>query len=122
MNPISFVSQLMPQRFQNLPQDAAGVGNIRGVPLGELEKAVKGGGVKGTTETSFDNVLGRMVEEVNSKQVEAGKQVQDMLGGGNVSLNQAMITMEEASVSFQLMVEVRNKLLEAYQEIMRMQV
>ena len=37
-------------------------------------------------------------------------------------LHQAMIAMEEASVSFQLMVEVRNKLLESYQELMRMQI
>jgi flagellar hook-basal body complex protein FliE len=39
-----------------------------------------------------------------------------------VSLHQAMIAMEEASVSFQLMVEVRNRLLESYQELMRMQI
>ena len=37
-------------------------------------------------------------------------------------LHQAMIAMEEANVSLQLMVEVRNKLLESYQELMRMQV
>jgi flagellar hook-basal body complex protein FliE len=42
--------------------------------------------------------------------------------GGNVPLHQAVIAMEEANVSFQLMVEVRNKLLESYQEIMRMQI
>jgi flagellar hook-basal body complex protein FliE len=42
--------------------------------------------------------------------------------GQNVSLHQTMIAMEEASVSFQLMVEVRNKVLESYQELMRMQV
>jgi flagellar hook-basal body complex protein FliE len=40
----------------------------------------------------------------------------------NVPLHRVMIATEEASVSFQLMVEVRNKLLEAYQELMRMQV
>ena len=45
-----------------------------------------------------------------------------MLSGENVPLHQVMIATEEASVSFQLMVEVRNKLLEAYQELMRMQV
>ena len=44
------------------------------------------------------------------------------LAGQNVPLHQAMIAMEEASVSFQLMVEVRNKLLESYQELMRMQI
>jgi flagellar hook-basal body complex protein FliE len=43
-------------------------------------------------------------------------------GGQNVPLHQAVVAMEEANVSFQLMVEVRNRMLEAYQEIMRMQV
>ena len=43
------------------------------------------------------------------------------LGGQNVPLHQAVIGMEEANVSFQLMVEVRNRLLEAYQEVMKMQ-
>ncbi|MBL9128854.1 MAG: flagellar hook-basal body complex protein FliE [Verrucomicrobiales bacterium] len=71
---------------------------------------------------SFDNVLGELVRDVNSKQLEAGGQVRAMLSGQDVPLHRVMIATEEASVSFQLMVEVRNKLLEAYQELMRMQV
>ncbi|HEY2952158.1 MAG TPA: flagellar hook-basal body complex protein FliE [Verrucomicrobiae bacterium] len=71
---------------------------------------------------SFGNVLGRLVHEVNDKQAAAGDAVRGLLGGQKVSLHQAMIAMEEASVSFQLMVEVRNKLLESYQELMRMQI
>jgi flagellar hook-basal body complex protein FliE len=71
---------------------------------------------------SFEGVLGRMVEEVNSRQLAAADQVQGLLSGQNVSLHETMIAMEEASLSFQLMVEVRNKLLESYQELMRMQV
>ena len=70
----------------------------------------------------FGNVLGRLVNEVNDKQTVAGEAVKGLLGGQNVSLHQAVIAMEEANVSFQLMVEVRNKLLESYQEIMRMQI
>jgi flagellar hook-basal body complex protein FliE len=42
--------------------------------------------------------------------------------GQTTSLHQAVISMEEANISFQLMVEVRNKLLESYQELMRMQI
>jgi flagellar hook-basal body complex protein FliE len=46
----------------------------------------------------------------------------DLQSGNNVSLHQTMIATEEANVSFQLMVEVRNRLLESYQELMRLQV
>jgi len=73
-------------------------------------------------QVGFDNLLGKFVNEVNTKQMAAGDAVTGLLSGQNVPLHQAMIAMEEASVSFQLMVEVRNKLLEGYQELLRMQV
>ena len=70
----------------------------------------------------FSSMLGKMVSEVNAKQEVSGQMVNALQSGQNVPLHQAVIGMEEASVSFQLMVEVRNKLLESYQEIMRMQI
>lgn len=79
-------------------------------------------GVPSQAPIPFDNVLGTFVKEVNAKQMAAGDAVTGLLSGQNVPLHQAMISMEEASVSFQLMVEVRNKLLDGYQELMRMQV
>ena len=71
---------------------------------------------------SFAGMLGKMVSDVNAKQFAAADTVAALQAGQNVPLHQAVIAMEEASVSFQLMVEVRNKLLESYQEIMRMQI
>jgi flagellar hook-basal body complex protein FliE len=71
---------------------------------------------------NFASLLDNLVTEVNAKQQQAKGVVQELQSGGNVPLHQAVIAMEEASVSFQLMVEVRNKMLEAYHEIMRMQV
>ena len=72
--------------------------------------------------SNFENLLGTFVREVNGKQLDASNAVSGLLRGDNVPLHQAMVSMEEASVSFQLMVEVRNKLLEGYQELLRMQV
>jgi len=69
---------------------------------------------------SFGNVLGKFISDVNAKQ-NAATQAMDGLQSGGVPLHQAVIAMEEANVSFQLMVEVRNKLLESYQEVMKMQ-
>src|ERR1039457_1959373 len=71
---------------------------------------------------SFAGMLGKMVSDVNAQQNVVGQTVAALQSGQNVPLHQAVIAMEEASVSFQLMVEVRNKLLESYQEIMRMQI
>lgn len=71
---------------------------------------------------SFGSMLGRMVADVNAQQNFAAQSVAGLQAGQNVPLHQAVIAMEEANVSFQLMVEVRNRLLESYQEIMRMQI
>jgi flagellar hook-basal body complex protein FliE len=71
---------------------------------------------------SFESTLGSLVSGVSAKQAAASEAVAGLASGAGVPLHQAVIAMEEASVSFQLMVEVRNKLLESYQELMRMQV
>ena len=71
---------------------------------------------------SFSSMLGKMVTDINSQQNYANQSVTALQSGQNVPLHQAVIAMEEANVSFQLMVEVRNRLLESYQEIMRMQI
>src|SRR3954468_14739761 len=62
---------------------------------------------------SFSSFLGEMVQEVNGKQAAASDAVQGVLTGQGVPLHRAMLSVEEANVSFQLMVEVRNKLLES---------
>jgi flagellar hook-basal body complex protein FliE len=71
---------------------------------------------------SFSSMLSQMVDDVNAKQQVSAQAVSALQSGQSVPLHQAVIAMEEANVSFQLMVEVRNRLLDAYQEIMRMQV
>ena len=76
----------------------------------------------GEVGTSFANMLKSLAQDVSVKSAQAGEAVQGVLAGEGVPLHQAVIAAEEASVSFQLMVEVRNKLLESYQELMRMQV
>ena len=102
----------------------------RAIPFSELEKLSPGilpmpvdsTRVNGTAAVGFEKVATDLVSQVAAKQAAAGESVNQLLSGQNVSLHQTMIAMEEASISFQLMVEVRNKLLEAYQELMRMQV
>jgi flagellar hook-basal body complex protein FliE len=70
----------------------------------------------------FESLLGNFVGDVTQKQAAASDAVAGLLSGKNVSLHQTMISMEEANISFQMMVEVRNKLLDSYQELMRMQI
>jgi flagellar hook-basal body complex protein FliE len=112
-------AEMLKQAGLNQPPQALPAGELAGICPQTAPAAAPG---VGPAADSFSNVLGHMVQEVNTKQAAAGEAVNGLLGGQNVSLHQAMIAMEEASVSFQLMVEVRNKLLDSYQELMRMQV
>lgn len=119
----SYLTNGLPQAVGSSAQ-MVGTPKISGADVLELSSAAKGLQAQPSAESkgSFADVLHEMVREVNTKQQVASESVGATLGGGNVPLHQTMVAMEEASVSFQLMVEVRNKLLESYQEMMRMQI
>ena len=68
----------------------------------------------------FDDVMKEAMGKLNQVQNDADKAVNELASGGDV--NQAVISMEKADMNFQLMVEVRNKLLTAYQDIIKMPV
>ena len=70
----------------------------------------------------FSSHLKNALGEVNDLQQKADQAIQQLVGEGKGDLQQTMIALEKADVSFRLMMQIRNKVLEAYQEIMRMQV
>ena len=70
----------------------------------------------------FSDVLFNAVKEVNNLHQTADKAIQNVQAGNTGGLHEAMIALEKADVSFRTMLTVRNKLIESYQEIMRMQV
>jgi flagellar hook-basal body complex protein FliE len=70
----------------------------------------------------FADVLQKSLGEVNEMQQKADAAITALATGEKVSLHETMIAMEQADVSFRLMMQVRNKIVEAYQEILRMQV
>jgi flagellar hook-basal body complex protein FliE len=68
----------------------------------------------------FETLLKDALTKVNSVQNEAEKAIQELSTGGDVS--SAVVAMEKADMTFQLMIEVRNRLISAYEEMMRLQV
>ena len=70
----------------------------------------------------FAQVLNDAVNDVNNMQVEADKTMESFVLGETDELHQVMIASEEAKLSLQYMVQLRNKVVEAYQEISRMQI
>ncbi len=71
---------------------------------------------------SFAEMLKGSVDKVNTMQKEADQAVQDLLIGKDQNIHQVMIAVEKANLSLHLMMQVRNKLMSAYEEIMRTQV
>jgi flagellar hook-basal body complex protein FliE len=71
--------------------------------------------------TDFQKIMKRSIEEVDGLSKEANLSVQEMIAG-RMDVHQAMVAMEQANISFRLMVQVRNKMMAAYEEIMRMQI
>jgi len=70
---------------------------------------------------TFSDVLKDAVNTVNSLHDNAASQVTSLMQSGNADVNQVMIAVEKADVSFQLMMQVRNKIVNAYQDIEKMQ-
>lgn len=92
-----------------------------GLPV-DVARAKSGGGASRAGRDEFSDFLTKAVSEVEEKMRISDVERQKVLTGEANNLHQATIAAQEASVAFSLMVEVRNKLVESYQELMRMQV
>ena len=71
---------------------------------------------------SFKDVLAGAVGEVQRLQNEADTAIRQLVSGEIKDVTEAMVAVEKADVSFQTMMAVRNKIVAAYEEVMRMQV
>ena len=97
------------------PALAAGKPAMGNATLGENTSA--------GNSVDFSAVLKNSLDQVNNTQQHAAKLARDFeLGAPEANLTEAMITMQKASISFQYTLQVRNKLVAAYQDIMNMPV
>ena len=71
---------------------------------------------------SFGQLLQQSINQVNRLQVEADSNINDLASGKQTDIHQTMIAVEKAEVSFELLMQIRNKVIEAYDRIMRTQV
>lgn len=71
---------------------------------------------------NFTQILGNAINSLNQKENTANQAVASLAAGEDVELHQVMLAMQEADVSFRFALQIRNKIVDAYQEIMRMQV
>ncbi|MDA8325491.1 MAG: flagellar hook-basal body complex protein FliE [Nitrospiraceae bacterium] len=84
-----------------------------------LSRELKSVGNKADAK-AFDEAMSQAINEVTQIQQSADKATQDLANGGDMT--QAIIEMQKADLNFQLMIDVRNRILNAYDQIMGMQI
>jgi flagellar hook-basal body complex protein FliE len=119
MNPIAAISPDMagmaPLTMRNFQPDIERANSIREAGLGAGSTQVAG-------PDPFGQMMKKFVNDVDDKMKVSANERTKVLSGEATNLHQAMIAGQESSVAFTLMVELRNKLVESYQELMRAQV
>lgn len=99
------------------PMDGISLGGMqapREKQVGRADQTVEG---KDFKQYLLDNL-----DRVNQMQVEADDAVEGMYTGQETDINSVMVAVEKASVAFDTLMAVRNKLVESYQEVLRMRV
>ena len=83
--------------------------------------SIKNEVVNKESKVTFSDVIKDAVNKVNETQVNANNMIEGLIKGEDVSMHDVMLSVQESQMSMQLMLEVRNKLFEAYQEVNRVQ-
>lgn len=72
-------------------------------------------------ESGFGDLVQRFIQQTNADQLQGEAAIQDLILGRTDNLQQVVLAMAQADLSFQFFMEVRNKIIESYNELMRMQ-
>ncbi|NEY19609.1 flagellar hook-basal body complex protein FliE [Bacillus ginsengihumi] len=88
---------------------------------GNLQNTTSSNSSKGTSNT-FSNILKKSIDAVNQQQNTSDQMINKLATGGDVDLYQVLIATQKANITMQTALEIRNKAVEGYQEMMRMQV
>jgi flagellar hook-basal body complex protein FliE len=78
--------------------------------------------VLGDSTESFGDLLSKTIKDVNNLQNEAGNAMEKMVTGEATDLHDVMVAVEKARTSFDLLMELRNKTMDMYREVMRISV
>lgn len=107
-----------PQQARTVsPEELRGIGGVDGgTGMGTRQLQHIG------TGESFAELLGKAVGSVDNAMKESDQQIENFIAGKTDNVHDVMISMQRAQLSFQMMVEIRNKAIEAYHEISRMQI
>ena len=93
---------------------------ISGLP-GKIQSNMPSNNEKNSKDdSSLNDILTKSLKEVNSAQIKSINALKSLVAGKTENIHETMIQMQKASISFQMMMKVRNKLVDAYNEIIKM--
>jgi flagellar hook-basal body complex protein FliE len=90
--------------------------------LPHLPGASSAGGADASSAGSFKNFLLDSIHQVNSMQQDANRTVEQLATGGDVSPAEVFTAVQKADLAFRMMMQVRNKLVQAYQDVQNIKV
>ena len=85
----------------------------------DMEQGVSATKINDKNALSFGDTLKRYINDANDLQISADRDIQRMIAGEDIDAHEVMTAVEKASMSFEMVMEIRNKMLEAYREIMK---
>jgi flagellar hook-basal body complex protein FliE len=98
------------------------ISNLPAFPnLDQLGSTPASGTTEGEGDGNFGSVLSNAISQVKQLDGSAGEQITSLLKGDRSDIHNVMIAVERADIAFQLMMQVRNKIVSAYQEVSHMQ-
>lgn len=95
----------------------SGIGSSAPLPL-----RIPDGSAPSKVQKDFGDILTSAIDQVNKDQIDGDLAIEKLQTGNAEHLHEVMIAVEEADVSLRMLVQMRNKALQAYDEIMRMQI
>lgn len=107
------INSVSPPMTLRGPDPGAGIGQANG--LGQAGKAGQPGG-------DFKDFLLNSIQEVNSMQQAADQAVEQIAAGGDVNPAEVLTAVQKADIAFRMMMQIRNKMVQAYQEIQNIRV
>ena len=90
-------------------------------PLAPIAGATRLGEPGAAGEPAFADLLKEAMREVSNAQAQAEGEARNLMVGDGTDMHSAILAVQKADVSFQMMMAVRSKLIDAYREVMRMQ-
>ena len=91
-------------------------------PISPISNSMNAQQTSEVSSVGFKDLLNKAISDLNTTQVDANSAIQNLATGGSANLHDVVISMEKAEMTLQYAIQVRNKVMDAYQSVIQMQI